>query len=54
MTESDINSLKALHSKLIEIAELAVKHQVRIFFDAEYTYVNNLFPHFNVLIHVST
>lgn len=54
MTESDVDSLKALHSKLIEIAELAVKHQVRIFFDAEYTYVNNLFSRFNVLIHVST
>jgi hypothetical protein len=54
MTESDVDNLRALHSTLIEIAELALKHQVRIFFDAEYTYVHNLFPHFNVLIHVST
>jgi hypothetical protein len=39
MTEEDVTSLKELHASLKKVAELAVKHQVRVFVDAEHTYV---------------
>lgn len=39
MSEQDVVELRALHSSLKDIADSAVRHQVRVLVDAEHTYV---------------
>jgi len=38
MTKEDVVSLKELHANMKKVGDLAVKHQVRVFVDAEHTY----------------
>jgi hypothetical protein len=51
MTNEDVTSLKELHANLKKVGDLAVKHQVRVFVDAEHTYAFSYeHPHRDLLM----